>query len=316
MTGGTPMVSVIMPVYNAVQFVGESIRSILDQSYGDLELIVVDDGSTDGSTQVIAAFDDPRLHFLRQANSGVAHALNQAMALAKGNFIARQDADDIALPERLAAQVERFTNHPSLVICGTWARVIDERHNDLGHLHHPTSDPWIQYALLFDSPFVSSTVMFRRPAQETLFEDSDRVFEDYDMWSRLARTGTCANIAKELLLYRELASGLSHTTSNSRERVVEQRQRNLSFWNNGPHPLIGPLANSGFEHPSLDPSSLRAACRLLRHITKRFQADPATRRALEREIHRRLLGFRLHRHSTMAFRVLDRLHKEWVLWSA
>ena len=307
------MVSVIMPVYNADAYVGESIRSILGQSFTDFELIVVDDGSNDGTDEVIRGFADPRLVHHRQENRGVAHALNIAMDLAHGTFVARQDADDIARPERLARQVARFQAEPGLIICGTWARIINAHRQPGGTHHHPTHDAEIQYALLFDSPFVSSSVMFRHSDRNMRFDPSPSVFEDFNMWSRLARSGRCANIGEELVDYRELVTGLSHTTRNTRERVMEQRRRNLAHWNGGPDERIDLLARLGFEHPAVDAATLRAAQHLMMGIIDRLNPAEPTRRTLERDLHRRLLGFHLHQRRNIWGKALDLLHKEWVL---
>ena len=175
-----PSVSVILPVYNAAPYVGEAMRSILDQSLRELEMIVVDDGSTDGSADVVRSFRDPRVTFVQQPNSGVAHALNVAMARARGTFIARQDADDVSLPHRLKEQMAFLHGHPDHVIVGGWSQVMTANGEPVRVQQQPTSDAAIRFALLFDTPFVSTSVMFRASVLPAVgrFDGSSKVFDD------------------------------------------------------------------------------------------------------------------------------------------
>src|SRR6185312_555318 len=112
-----PLVSVVMPLYNARPYVAQAVRSVLDQTCADFELIVIDDGSTDASAEAVeqAAGNDPRLHLIRQPNAGVSAAANRGTELARGEFMARVDADDICLPSRLEKQLEFLRNHPDFV---------------------------------------------------------------------------------------------------------------------------------------------------------------------------------------------------------
>src|SRR5689334_5445893 len=121
-----PRVTVVMPAYNAARYVTEAITGVLNQSYRDFELIVVDDGSSDDTRDVIAAFRDDRLVLVEHdANRGVAAALNTGLQLAHGEYIAVQHADDISLPQRLAAQVAALDRDPELVIVGSSYELID-----------------------------------------------------------------------------------------------------------------------------------------------------------------------------------------------
>src|SRR4051812_18975953 len=115
-----------MPVYNALPHLREAVEGILAQTFGDFEFVVIDDGSTDGSTQVLRAYAaaDPRIVLVSRPNTGYAIALNEALALATGEFVARMDADDVSLPQRLARQVEYLRAHPECVAVGTGVRFI------------------------------------------------------------------------------------------------------------------------------------------------------------------------------------------------
>ncbi len=314
----TPSVSVIMPVYNAEAYVAESIASILGQTYTDVELIVVDDGSTDRSREVVRSFTDPRLIHIEQANSGVAAALNTALANSKGALIARQDADDVAMPARLERQVQRFRNEPELVICGTWATITDATGRPTGAHEHPVDDAHIRYGLLFDSQFVSSSVMLRASALAEVgpFDTDQRVFEDYDLWSRVARTGRAANLPEHLVKYRVVGTGLSHTTRNADERVVEQRRRNLRYGTPATEEHIVELAaNTGFAHQRVTSAELRAVHHFLLGHIDRITHDHAERRSLRAGSKERMLGFHLVPHTDVVSSVIDRLRKEFILRS-
>ncbi len=312
-----PLVSVIMPVFNAAKHIGESITSILSQSYLNVELIIVNDGSTDGSDGVIRSFTDERIIYRSTPNGGVAAALNTALASATGQLIARQDADDVSLPQRIQEQVALFANNPNIVIAGTWANIMDEERRPIGSHEHPTTNAAIQFQLLFDVPFVSSSVMFRASALEFAkgFDGDPRVFEDYDMWSRIARTGHCANIPEALLNYRVVGSGLSHTTTNSQERVIEQRRRNLLHWIGAEHAErpIELAAHMGFEHQLVTGRELCSLHALLSGLIDRWAADATENRTLRKILHQRMLGFHLVPHTNAFNKVLDRIRKELAL---
>lgn len=313
------LVSVIMPVYNAEAFVGQSIRSILEQYHTDLELIIVNDGSTDRSDEIIRAFTDPRIIYHRTTNHGVAHALNRALDSAKGIYVARQDADDVAYASRLERQVARFRADPSLVICGTWARIVRENGSPRDLHRHPTTDATIRYAALFDSPFVSSSVMFLRSALDKTgpFDTGDLVFDDYDMWSRLMRTGMAANIPELLMDYREVGSSLSRTSTDADARRLEQRRRNLRHGISGgaTEETVELAAHIGIHGGTLTAQQLRAVKRLyLEHIARYAKTGPELR-SMRHDLHERLLGYRLIGGPSSTQRILDRAWKEFVLRS-
>ena len=115
----TPLVSVILPTYNAAAYLGKAIKSILAQRYGHFELIIVNDGSSDDTQGLLTQYQDPRIIVINQANLGLPKALNQGIGIAKGKYIARQDADDISLPERLSEQVRFMEQNPSCCLLYT-----------------------------------------------------------------------------------------------------------------------------------------------------------------------------------------------------
>lgn len=186
-----PRVSVIIPTYNRAQFISSAIGSVLSQTYRDFELIVVDDGSTDGTDKVVAAFDDPRLIYLPQANRGRSNARNKALASARGDYIAFLDSDDLYLPGKLALQVEYMDEHPEAGMIYTSARCIDEHGGDLPMRYEATKSGRIYKHIAFFLPVTITlpTVMVRRELFSEVggFDEAMSRFEDTDMWRRLSK---------------------------------------------------------------------------------------------------------------------------------
>jgi hypothetical protein len=238
----SPMVSVIMSVYNGAADVPKAVASILDQSFADLELIVIDDASpADNSAEIIQSLreelNDPRLRIeLLPENRGLAGALNHGIGLARGKYIARQDQDDISLPERIAKQVSFLEAHPDCGLLGSRAEIWvgDE---PTGRTHdHPTADVELKFALLFNNPFVHSSVMIPRQVFDAIglytTERSRQPPEDYELWSRIARRFSIANLEESLLIYREVPKSMSRVGPNPfLQKLIAIGAENLAFAN-------------------------------------------------------------------------------------
>jgi len=162
MSSGAPRVSVVLPAYNAEAYLPEAVASILGQTYADFELIALDDGSTDGTAAWLDSVRDPRVRVLHQQNIGLALTLNKGIGLARGAYIARQDADDISRPERLAKQVAYMDAHPACGLLGTWSVIQEDQTLTTRQHRHPCGNGELQFKVLFDSFFVHSSVMIRR----------------------------------------------------------------------------------------------------------------------------------------------------------
>ncbi|MDQ3112116.1 MAG: glycosyltransferase [Bacteroidota bacterium] len=229
--GENPLISVVLPVYNAELFIGDSIKSILGQTYSNWELIIIDDGSKDKSAEIIEKFTDPRIHFYRQGNAGMGATLNKAILLAKGKYIARQDADDISLPERFEKQIDFLEGLEEYALVGTWAEIVNEKLEPGGRTHrHPEMSGRLKFELLFDNPFVHSSVMIRMDAlKETGLYDlsKDPLIQDYELWWRISKKFQVGNIARALLLYREVGTGMSRTEKRYGEVVAKQSMENI-----------------------------------------------------------------------------------------
>lgn len=197
-----PKVSVIMPVYNADDHFREAIESILQQTYKNIEFIVVNDGSDDGGyTESVALEYGERIRYYYKPNSGVADTLNYALRLCTGEFIARMDADDISKPERIKKQVSFLMNNPQITVCGTQISVL--RGDSLSGFSYPVEDSEIIAEMLFRNALCHPSVMLRGNAvYGKWWYDTDTAAEDYDLWTRMLSREKMANLPEELLIYR------------------------------------------------------------------------------------------------------------------
>lgn len=220
----SPKVSVLLSVYNGQRFLRQSIESILNQTFLDFEFIIVDDGSSDDSVKIIESYHDPRVVFLRHlSNQGLVTSLNDGLSIASGQLIARQDADDISLPNRLEEQIKYFDQNPQLVIAGSAGYLIDDTGKHVGKFSVPSSDAEIRWTLLLANSFAHPTVMIRA---NTLHDHNLRYnsrmqhAEDYDLWSRLLAYGQGKNIEKPLIQYRCHAQQISNIYSKKQKTIA------------------------------------------------------------------------------------------------
>jgi glycosyltransferase involved in cell wall biosynthesis len=214
----TPTVTVLMAVYNGERYVAQAVESILAQTYRDFEFVIVDDGSTDSSREMIERYSDPRIRLVSNSeNTGLAAALNRGLTLSRGSLVARQDADDVSEPGRLARQVAYLKSHPDVAVVGSWYRKIDSEGQDLG-LRRLACEPLdVRWAMLFHCPLIHSAVMFRRaPLIERGWEydSSIKYGEDYALWSRVADELPISNIAEPLVRLRSNPWSMTATYGN------------------------------------------------------------------------------------------------------
>ncbi|MFQ3639515.1 MAG: glycosyltransferase family 2 protein [Chloracidobacterium sp.] len=223
----SPCVSVVLCVYNQAAYVAEAIESILRQTLTDLELIVVDDASTDATPSVIQGFADARLRYVRNAtNLGHAGSLNRGFALARGAYLAIMDSDDISLPERLERQVTFLERHPEVALCGAWVETFGARQE---RRCFPTEPAALAVRLLMACPFSTPTVVMRRDAWLPGGFDFDAfgLAFDYAYWVAVANRAAVANVPAVLLKYR-LHAGQTTTTRRAAQlagtRLVLRQQ--------------------------------------------------------------------------------------------
>jgi glycosyltransferase involved in cell wall biosynthesis len=208
------VVSVVLPVYNAEKYIGYAIDSILNQTFTEYEFIIVNDGSTDSTEKIILEYSnkDSRIRVITRENKGLVTSLNEGIAEARAGLIARMDADDIALPERLEEQVKFMNDNPEVVCVGTAPIVIDEDGDELIALGVPSQNSVIQERLLSGHcPIEHPSVMYRTECVRALggYRREFETAEDYDLWLRMGEVGLLANINKPLLKYRYLNTSIS-----------------------------------------------------------------------------------------------------------
>jgi glycosyltransferase involved in cell wall biosynthesis len=210
-----PKVTVLMAVYNGDRYLRETIESILAQTFQDFEFLIINDGSRDATREMILSYDDPRIRLVdNDYNLGLTPSLNKGLKLAAGEFIARQDADDISEPERLAKQVAFLETHSEVALLGTWYKEIDAQGNLIGNGKLPCDCTQIRWDILFYCPFVHSAVMLRKSTvlEQIGFYDEAFIYaQDYDFWSRIARSLPVANLSEYLMKLRINPSSMTAT---------------------------------------------------------------------------------------------------------
>jgi len=198
----SPKVSVVMAVFNGEKYLGQAIDSILGQTFTDFEFIIVDDGSTDATSQIIQGYGDARIRFiLNEENIGLTRSLNKGLSLASGAYIARMDGDDVSLPERLAKQVEFMDANREVGACGTWAMDIDQEGKIIGKRETFAGDQLNNF--YWRSALTHSSAMFRfSQTSGPRYDETARVSQDYDLWLRIAAENKLGTLPEYLLLYR------------------------------------------------------------------------------------------------------------------
>ena len=211
----SPVLSVVLPVYNGLPYLRQAVESVLTQSFGNFELIVINDGSSDGSQELLESFDDPRLRIVQQENRGLAATLNIGIAQARGRYLARQDQDDICLPGRFKKQVEFLDANADVMLLGPAAEIWEGSSRTERVMSHAIDRQALKFGLLFNNYFIHSSVMLCRSVFERVggySEDTTRQPpEDYELWSRIAREFNVANLPDVLLAYREVPNSMSRT---------------------------------------------------------------------------------------------------------
>ena len=231
-----PRVSVLITTYNGASTVAQSIASILDQEMCDFELIIVDDGSTDDTPQLLASVVDRRVIILRNDERlGISGARNRGLAKCRGSYIAMLDHDDLSDPRRLALQSAYLDSHPDVVLVGSAVQELSERGVSPEDQPRHTSPPLLRFLLHLDNPLGWSSVMVRSDALRRLdppplrsrFEPAD----DFDLYHRLLEQGEIARLDIPLTTYRWHASNASHTSiTQINEHATEVLTRAYAPW--------------------------------------------------------------------------------------
>jgi len=218
----TPMVSVVMPAYNVERYVGEAILSILDQTFRDFEFIIIDDGSTDGTGEIIShyAATDSRIVFMQNpVNIGLPKSINNSIKQVKGKYICRMDADDVSYPDRLEKQLTFMESNPDIVLSGGTMEVCNQDMKFICRRIYNLTDAEIRRKLFRYSPFCHPATIFRTEVARMVGGYDETIFpaEDYDLYLRLGRAGEFANLPDAILKMRVNPSGISYSNIRKSE---------------------------------------------------------------------------------------------------
>lgn len=217
---GTPVISIVMPAYNADASIGAALQSIWAQDFRDFEAIVIDDGSTDGTRDLVGRCRDPRLRLIcLDRNQGIIAALNLALGEARGEFIARFDADDVSDPQRLSTQLNILRKETRIGVIGSALTLVGENEQVVGQWNYPATEALSRWQMLFKTPVAHSAALSRRAvvAEAGGYSRDFPLAEDYELWSRVTRLAGIRSVQRPLVRYSIGAAGVS------RQRYVEQR---------------------------------------------------------------------------------------------
>ena len=197
-------ISVIMSVYNGEKYLRQAVQSILTQTYADFEFIIINDGSTDGSRELLEGFKDDRIRLFNDENKGQTKSLNEAIRHSTGKYIARMDADDIALPQRFEKQIYVMESDSDVAMCGSFADVVDGGGRYIRTYRVPVSNSSIRRNILMHNPFIHSSVMIRKDVLDAVgyYDESFNRAQDYELWTRIVFKYTTVNIPEILIKYR------------------------------------------------------------------------------------------------------------------
>jgi len=246
-------ITVLLPVYNGAADLEQTVRSVLAQTHRDFEFLIINDGSKDRSGEILDRLDDPRIKVIHQKNMGLAATLNRGIELAQGQYIARQDQDDLSHPVRLAEQFAYMEAHPDCNLLGTAADIWVENTPTERFHEHPLDHATLSFDLIFNNPFVHSSVMLRKTTVQAIGGYSTDLArqppEDYELWSRMARNGRVANLQQRLLIYREMPQSMSRSGPNPfLDKLVTICAENLAFANHMPTPDNACIDAAAFTH--------------------------------------------------------------------
>ena len=215
-------ISILMPAYNAAEYIREAIDSILNQTFTNFEFVIINDGSTDATEEIILSYSDERIqYYANECNIGIVKTLNRGIDLCRGKYIARMDADDVSLPNRLEKQVRCLETNPHIVACGVLYAIYGDQQQTLVDVATDMLD--VRYDMAIYCQFAHSMVMMRKDVLNTnqlQYREEYKYAEDYKLWTELLQFGEMINIPDVLGYIRQCEEGIS--ISNA------ERQRNLS----------------------------------------------------------------------------------------
>jgi len=220
----SPAVSVVMSVYNGEKYLRQAIDSILNQTYTDFEFIIIDDGSTDSTREIVRSYGDSRIQFVQNGgNIGLTKSLNKGLQIAEGRYVARMDADDLSSPYRLKTQMDFLEDHPDYAVVGTFLNIIDENSNYVQTAHKPVTDSMIREHVKHDNCIAHGSAMIRKSCLTDIgfYDESIERSQDYDLFLRLSEKYKMANIPQCLYMWRDHEDNVSTKHRNEQMHFVE-----------------------------------------------------------------------------------------------
>ena len=219
-----PVISVVMSVYNGEKYLRESIESILEQTYKNFEFIIINDGSTDSTREIILSYNDPRICLIdNEENMGLTKSLNKGLKIARGEYIARMDADDISMPERFESQIDFLNHHRDYAVVGTFLKVINEDSKVVFTIEKPIQHTDIREFLNKDNCIGHGSAMIRKTCLQNVgfYDESIEKSQDYELWLRISQNYRLANIPQYLYMWRNHKENISEKHRNEQKHFVE-----------------------------------------------------------------------------------------------
>ena len=225
-----PKVSVLMSVYNGEKYLREAVESILNQTFRDFEFIIIDDGSTDSTNEIIRSYSDCRIRLLEnEENIGLTKSLNKGIDQCRGEYIARMDGDDVSLQHRLSKQLEYLINNPEVGVCGTQVKLINKTFEK--NIELPTGHDEICAYMIFTSKLVHPSIMMRKTVLDQLdciYNEKYRTSQDLDLWERLSKHTKLSNTSEVLFCYRNHPNQISNSNKSIDDGYYDVGKRILN----------------------------------------------------------------------------------------
>ena len=310
----TPSVSVVMAAYNSGEFIGQAIQSVLDQTHKDFEFIIVDDGSTDNTLEVIRQFHDPRIRLIvNETNLGIVGSVNHGIDISRGEFIARMDSDDVCLPQRLEKEIEYLHAHPEIGVLGTEVREILNTGEIITRSRHILTDPYlIKFWLLTDTVINNPTAVIRKEllVQVNGYDPEYIYAQDYEIWTRLAKITKITVLPEPLVNWRKHGGNITiakwKKQSDLHNRVVKREVKSLTGLEFSDEVLNGILSSD-----ILSPDLTRQAVKLFRTCLQEYERNNEATGPKRKELRDRLNWriYRILQRTRPRIQVLDELIK-------
>jgi len=233
-----PKISIIIPTYNQAESLQETIESVLNQTYKNIEIIIVDDGSTDNTLEIISSFDNDKIICIQQENKGAGNARNRGIKKANGKYIAFLDSDDLWLKNKLRKQIDFMKQNPEIGLLGTGCYQMIDINKIIHKKIFPFENKILQKDLIKYNPFIQSSVMIRKDIFNSvdLYDEKFKESEDYDLWLRIAQKHKVANLQEALVVKKYNEKGLSKEKDNKQLYFNLEAKRNAI--NRGQYPKI------------------------------------------------------------------------------